>query len=322
MNEPNVNVAIMSAEEIEFILYGDFQSSDFSEMFNGNLKARFSEGMIVLESEDKIFNPVKEIILSPIEPISESFLLKDVTIGLQFHWEQKQNQRFSGALKFIVENDKLTVINVVPVEQYLTSVISSEMSATSSLELLKAHAIISRSWLLAQIEKRVALKDQEKYISEFRTDDEIIKWYDREDHILYDVCADDHCQRYQGITKTHAHNAQQAVQETFGFVLMYNDQICDARFSKTCGGITETFENVWEEVKHPYLQKLVDYTFEPDGYDTDLTVEENAHKWITNSPFSFCNIFVYYENSLSTKFFFFYWGVCFFIASILYLRYY
>jgi len=289
MNEPNVNVAIMASKEIEFILYGDFKSSDFPEVFNGNMKAKISEGMVVLESDEKTFKPLPEIILSSIEPISESFLLKDVIIGLQFHWEQKQNQRFSGSLKFIVENDMLTVINVVPVEQYLTSVISSEMSATSSLELLKAHAIISRSWLLAQIEKRVALEDQEKYTSEFRTNDEIIKWYDREDHILYDVCADDHCQRYQGITKTHAHNAEQAVNETSGFVLMYNDQICDARFSKSCGGITETFENVWEEVEHPYLQKLIDYKFEPDGYNTDLTNEENAVRWITNSPLSFCN---------------------------------
>jgi SpoIID/LytB domain protein len=289
MNEPYVNVAIMSAEEIEFVLYGDFQCADFTEMLNGNMRAEISNNMIVLKSGDQSFKPLRELILSPIDQISESFLLKDVTIGLKFHWEQKQNQRFMGSLKIIVENDKLTVINVVPVEQYLTSVISSEMSATSSLELLKAHAIISRSWLLAQINKRTSLSNEKKYVSEFISEDEIIKWYDREDHILYDVCADDHCQRYQGITKTQAHNADQAVKETGGLVLIYNDQICDARFSKSCGGITETFENVWEPTEHPYLQRLTDYKFEVEGYNTDLINEEDAVKWISNSPPAFCN---------------------------------
>ncbi len=289
MNEPYVKVAIMSAEEIEFVLYGVFQCTDFTEMFNGNIRAEISNNMIVLKSGDQTFKPLRELIFSPTDPISESFLLKDVTIGLKFHWEQKQNQRFMGSLKIIVENDKLTVINVVPVEQYLTSVISSEMSATSSLELLKAHAIISRSWLLAQIDKRTSLSNEKKYVSEFKSEDEIIKWYDREDHILYDVCADDHCQRYQGITKTQAHNAEQAVKETSGLVLTYNDQICDARFSKSCGGITETFENVWEQIEHPYLQRLTDYKFEVEGYNTDLINEEDAVKWISNSPPAFCN---------------------------------
>ncbi|GAG76638.1 unnamed protein product, partial [marine sediment metagenome] len=247
MKEPNVSAAIMSAEEVEFILYGDFECSGFSEMFNGNLRAHISNGMITLRSDDHSFSSSPEILLSPIDPISESFLLKNVTIGLQFHWEQKQNQRFSGSLKLIIENNKLTVINLVPVEKYLTSVISSEMSATSSSELLKAHAIVSRSWLLAQINKRKSLENEETYVSEFICEEEIIRWYDREDHTLYDVCADDHCQRYQGITREHTHNAQEAVEETRGFILMYNDQICDTRFSKSCGGITETFENVWEK---------------------------------------------------------------------------
>ncbi len=114
----------------------------------------------------------------------------------------------------------LTAVNVLPVENYLTSVISSEMNATSSPELLKAHAIISRSWLLAQMDKsNTIISSKQKYQSEIRTDDEFIKWFDKEDHRLYDVCADDHCQRYQGITKLYAHNAQDAVAETRGLVL-------------------------------------------------------------------------------------------------------
>ncbi len=288
MNKPNVTVAILSAKKIEFDLYGNFISASSGQLFNGKCKAELKNDFIYLISDEKKSEPQKKIILSPTEPASDSFLLKNVTIGLQFHWEQKQNQRFVGKLKIIIENNKLTVINIVPVEQYLVSVISSEMSATSSLELLKAHAIISRSWLLAQIAKRKEVSKQ-KYISEIITEKEIIRWYDREDHVLYDVCADDHCQRYQGITKVHAHNAEQAVKETTGIVLMYNEQICDTRFSKSCGGITESFENVWENVEHPYLKSIVDYKFEPDEFETDLTNESSAVKWIKNSPPAFCN---------------------------------
>ncbi len=290
MQEPKVNVAILSDTEVEFILYGEYRYKSSDVLFSGNAKAKFVDNKIQLFINNEIYDPVNEILLSPSGSSSDTFLLKNVTIGLQFHWEQKQNQRFTGSLKIITENNKLTVINVVPVEQYLTSVISSEMSATSSVELLKAHAIISRSWLLAQMEKRKSIdKTQNKYVSEIRTEDELIRWYDREDHILYDVCADDHCQRYQGITKIHAHNAEEAVTETTGLTLMYNNQICDARFSKSCGGITETFENVWEEIKHPYLQTFADYKFDPDGYSTNLVNENNAIKWIRNSPPAFCN---------------------------------
>jgi len=288
MNEPFVNVAILSENKIEFELHGDFYYEKLDKHLNGKFEAFIENNNVYLQSSETKFDCSKGLILVPSQPISESFLLKNVTIGLQFHWEQKQNQRFSGSLKILIEDNKLTVVNIVSVEQYLISVISSEMSATSSLELLKAHAVISRSWLLAQMEKRKNIKEQ-NYISEIVTDDEIIRWYDREDHILYDVCADDHCQRYQGITKLHAHNAEQAVLETTGSVIMFDDKICDARFSKSCGGITESFENVWENIKHPYLQKVVDYKFEPDDYKTDLSIEDSAKKWILELPKAFCN---------------------------------
>ncbi|MCB0743639.1 MAG: SpoIID/LytB domain-containing protein [Ignavibacteriae bacterium] len=289
-SEPKVEVAILSDNSIECILYGDYLTDLSEELLNGKITARIENGKIILSQNDKEFKPVDEIILEPTDDKSDTFLLKNVTIGLKFHWEQKQNQRFTGTLKIIVEDKKLTVINIVFVEEYLKSVISSEMSATSSIELLKAHAVISRSWLLAQMEKRKSLKTQTiLQKSEFITEDEIIRWYDREDHKLYDVCADDHCQRYQGITKVQAHNAEQAVEETSGIVLMYGDDICDARYSKACGGITETFENVWENISHPYLQTFVDYKYEPDGYNTDLVNEKDAVKWIKNSPAAFCN---------------------------------
>lgn len=288
--EPNVNVAILSENSIEFILYGDFSANFSEDIFNGKISAVCADNKIIIRTISNEYSETEEIIFSPTDENSDTFLLKNVTIGLHFHWEQKQNQQFAGKLKLIISDGKLTVINIVPVEQYLKSVISSEMSPTSSLELLKAHAIISRSWLLAQMENRLKAKiKNQNIIIENNSEDEIIKWYDREDHSLFDVCADDHCQRYQGITKNYAHNADSAVKATTGLVLWYGNNICDTRFSKSCGGITETFENVWENVPHQYLKSFVDYKFEPDGYKTDLVDEETAFKWISNSPVSFCN---------------------------------
>jgi SpoIID/LytB domain protein len=187
-------------------------------------------------------------------PANASFILKDVPIGIHFHWERKEDQEFKGELKIIGEGDKLTAINIIPIEDYLTSVISSEMSATSYVELLKAHAVISRSWLLAQKEK-AALN---RYLSVIETEEEYIRWYDREDHAHFDVCADDHCQRYQGITRAFTPEVKEAVEQTFGEVLLYAGKICDTRFSKCCGGTTEKFENCWEPVSHPYLESITD----------------------------------------------------------------
>ncbi len=190
----------------------------------------------------------------------------------------------------LIENEKITVINRLSLEDYLTSVISSEMSATSSTELLKAHAVISRSWLLAQIEKNIQILSQKAtYTSVTETDDEHIKWYDREDHDNFDVCADDHCQRYQGITRASTTIVEQAIEATFGEVLTYGHKICDARFSKCCGGKMEVFENVWEPVNHPYLQALIDGDQLPAGYNMNLENESSASKWILGQPDAFCN---------------------------------
>ena len=213
-----------------------------------------------------------------------------MTIGVDFHWQRDEDQSFTGKLKFIVENGKLTAVNILSVEDYLLSVISSEMSATSSAELLKAHAVISRSWLLAQMDKTARLKaGAEKYTTSFMTEKELTKWYDREDHSNFDVCADDHCQRYQGITRASTPEVEQAINETYGLVLMYGGAVCDARFYKCCGGITELFENVWEPVSHPYLQMVIDNDRAPAGFETDLTLEENAVRWIKGNPPAFCN---------------------------------
>ena len=288
MNEPSISIGILTSEQINFDLYGEFTSPGLSKKISGRYNARLENDKIVVEQEGKIILSGLEIIITPNEMETESFLLRDVIIGKSFHWEKKENQRFRGELKLIKEENKITAVNNISLEEYLTSVVSSEMSANSSLQLLKAHAIVSRGWLLAQLENKRNNSSQ-KSINEFITENEIIRWYDREDHANYDLCADDHCQRYQGVTKIINDNAINAVESTRGLVLVYDNKICDTRYSKCCGGMSESFENVWEPVKHHYLAPIVDYKFELDGIDYDLTQEQPAEHWIKSNPHAFCN---------------------------------
>lgn len=281
MEEPKIKVGIMSAAEVKFILDGDFHVSD--NTVSGSQVATTDGKSIIWNNKE-----YTELFFEPAND-EVSFWLEDVTIGVNFHWERKENQRFKGALKLIVENGKITPINILGVEDYLLSVISSEMSATASLELLKAHAVISRSWLLAQIDKNKRIVDAgEQYSAVEKTsDDEMIKWYDREDHINFDVCADDHCQRYQGITRASTPQVAKAVEATRGQVLMDGENLCDARFSKCCGGVYEEFENCWEPIHYDYLAARRDGENETDF--PDLTIEENAREWILTRPEAHCN---------------------------------
>ncbi|MCY1719459.1 SpoIID/LytB domain-containing protein [Prolixibacteraceae bacterium Z1-6] len=284
---PNIDVGIMCRDKVEFSFDGKFQLKGSQEICNGNYSVQIENGKIKLADSDI---SQEELYFSPLDFMTSEFELKDVTIGVNFHWEQNENQKFQGVLKLIVEDGKITVINVLPLENYLISVISSEMSATNSLDLLKAHAIISRSWLIAQIEKQDKLSGTtESYESTFETETEFIKWYDREDHVNFHVCADDHCQRYQGTTRAQNPNVIKAVNETAGVILSYNGVVCDARFSKCCGGIAELFENCWEPVNHPYLTAVIDNPKAAKGYNTNLIVEENSVEWIQNNPEAFCN---------------------------------
>lgn len=276
MQEPIITVGILSGQEIEFSFPETFVSMEISEAI-GNQKVVYKDGMIYWQ--DKSY---RELSFFPKHNSAETFFeLKEVTIGINFHWERKEAQRFKGSLKIIIENEKLTAINVIPIEDYLTSVISSEMSATASPELLKAHAVISRSWLLNKwrIEKEES--------SQLLNSSEFIKWYDHEAHQHFDVCADDHCQRYQGITRASTPQAIEAVSTTRGEVLMYEGRICDARFSKCCGGAFEEFQNCWENVKHPYLVKQRDSKVETTL--PNFQEEAEAEKWIRTSPTAFCN---------------------------------
>jgi stage II sporulation protein D len=286
--QPVIHVGIQSKDQIEFSLSGIFHIDNKQEI-TGSLKAKIIENRIQLFNSERLIKSANTLEITPTDETNH-FTLHQVTIGVNFHWERNEDQAFSGVLKLIIKNNKITAINVLPIEDYLVSVISSEMSATSSMELLKAHAVISRSWLIAQIEKNKSIKNEQKqYSSIQKSENELIKWYDREDHNNFDVCADDHCQRYQGISRSTTKAVNKAVKATTGEVLTYNSEICDARFSKCCGGIAETFENVWEPVHHPYLQKVVDNDHDPENFELTLENENNAKAWIHGTPEAFCN---------------------------------
>ena len=287
MQEPVITVGILSGKEIGFSFPKEFISSDGIAIC-GIQQAVYRKGKICWQEKE-----YDELSFTPQQDTSSFFELQDVTIGINFHWERKEVQRFKGELKIIVEDDRLTAINIIPIEDYLTSVISSEMSATASLELLKAHAVISRSWLLNKLKvangklKVIIHPDNTANFELSTLPSQLIKWYDHEAHKNFDVCADDHCQRYQGITRTSTPQAIEAVFATRGEVLMYEGEICDARFSKCCGGAFEEFQNCWENVKHPYLIGQRDSKTETRL--PDLTKEAEADKWIRTSPTAFCN---------------------------------
>lgn len=280
--QPDVTVGIVSAQKIHFSLNKPYLAK--GEKVLGEQVVEFSEGGVLWNG-----NQYSQLTFHP-QSADASFSLSDVTIGVNFHWERKETQTFLGTLRFVVESDKIVAINELPVEKYLESVISSEMSATSSLELLKAHAVISRSWLLAQMKKRREVAESgNNFFSFTKKEDMLIRWYDREDHTLFDVCADDHCQRYQGITKETSPHVAEAIRQTKGQILMDGDEICDARFSKCCGGITEEFQYCWEDTPKTYLTAVRDIALGVEHTLPNLTNEEEAEKWIRFNPPAFCN---------------------------------
>ena len=272
---PTVAVGIITAKAVDIDFHGAFRRTGDGALVSGSV--RFEN----LDSKLD-FEPAED---------GAVFEVKDVMIGVDFHWQRRENQTFAGALSLLPCADgSITVVNRIGVEDYLRSVISSEMSATSSPELLRAHAVISRSWLLAQIRKNERIADGARaYDACTVTDDEIVRWQDREDHTDFDVCADDHCQRYQGVTRQSTAAVAEAVDATAGIALTDPDsgELADARFSKCCGGVFELFENCWEPVHHSYL------TVRSDAPDAlvypDLRYESRARAWIEASPEAFCN---------------------------------
>ncbi|HKQ92620.1 MAG TPA: SpoIID/LytB domain-containing protein [Blastocatellia bacterium] len=291
-HEPVVSVGLMTgAESVVFELKGAFVNSAGERLDGGSYRATPSNNGvdIMFEGAPRGLS-ASECLLTP-DASSASFLVRDVTIGIDFHWQQKQDQEFRGALKIKLDADgRLTVVNEVPVEAYLTGVISSEMSADSHSELLKAHSVVSRSWLLAQMEPWKKERRKPSFAPQtVGGENRLIRWYDQESHADFDVCADDHCQRYQGVTKATSAAVYEAISETFGQVLTFDDELCDARYTKSCGGMTESYDAAWEDERFPYLAVSYDGEEFPAGFDLPLTDESNAERWIRNSPPAFCN---------------------------------
>ena len=291
-----IRVGIYTRKEIRAVFHGEYKHGE--EVISGE-KEICEAGWYIPMSEDC------------------SFSLMDVTIGIDFHWERNETQTFKGSLEVMkAKNGELTAVNVLDIEDYLQSVISSEMSATSHMELLKAHAVISRSWALCKIQRSL----QGSAFACQESEGKRICWYGSEPHEGFDVCADDHCQRYQGLRAKDHKNAIKAVKETKGLILAYKEnptpnsslltpnsdyEICDARFYKCCGGVTEEFETCWEDTHFDYLVKVEDFPKERRNDLTteenanralrqaqgpmDLTTEEGAREWIMSSPEAFCN---------------------------------
>lgn len=304
VREPEVKVGIIGAKELHLSFHGAYVK-DGRNIEGNHIAALSQKGELLWDGkvcEDK------ELLFEPYGS-SCSFSIDDVVIGVHFHWQRKECQTFSGKLKLCVGLDgkdreeegaeaepRIYAINILRVENYLESVISSEMSATSSLELLKAHAVISRSWLMHILKEKETQKRMESVLSQTHADTsssgelqhegEHIRWYDRTDHTLFDVCADDHCQRYQGLTKETNPHVHEAVEDTYGQVLVCDGKIVDARFSKSCGGVSEEYQYCWEDEPKDYLKAVRD---DREGAIPDLTVEANAERWIRTAPSAFCN---------------------------------
>ena len=249
-SQPKIEVGIMAAEKIIFEIISDGAGPQCVYYRDGKIDYN---GTLY----DELFFDARTMSTMFAEP---TFILQDVTIGIDFHWQRQITQKFAGALKFIVEGEKVRAVNIIGVEDYLLSVISSEMKSSATLEYLKAHAVISRSWAMTQIRnKSKEKKDQ-------NTGNAHIRWFDHEDHKNFDVCADDHCQRYQGLSIAVGENVRKAIDSTWGEFLMYDGKICDTRFSKCCGGITETFDTCWEDKDYPYLKSFPDTPdYDPNG---------------------------------------------------------
>ncbi|MBI3111056.1 MAG: SpoIID/LytB domain-containing protein [Ignavibacteriales bacterium] len=284
--EPIIKVGIFEHERrVVGLFHGTFDLQN-SFPLEGEFQVGNEAGVLVLfNSRNKEVMRGKKLVCRSRG--GATFTLRNVTIGISFHWERKEDQTFEGDLRLLSRDDgTITAVNEIGVEPYLKSVISSEMSAEAPVELLRAHAITSRSWLVAMLErqqrgKNIGVPSQRS----FQTESELIRWYDREDHTLFDVCADDHCQRYQGISKIISAAADDAVEATRGSFLVSQHEICDARFYKACGGLTEQFENAWEDTPVPYLGSISDAPI----YYPPIKSEEEARRWILSSPGAYCN---------------------------------
>jgi stage II sporulation protein D len=283
-SEPNITVGIMDRQtEIAGLFEGPYDVEGVGAL-SGRFTAKVMAGIIVL-SDAHNAEITRSSMIRCIARSDSLFQIANVTIGIDFHWERREEQVFRGNLILRLRDDgTIAIINEISLEDYLQSVISSEMNSNAPKEFLKAHAILSRSWLMAALYRKKALEQSYEAAGKI-TEDEVIRWYDRENHDLYDVCADDHCQRYQGITKIISGQADEAIRETHGIVITSGDVVCDARYSKACGGLTENFDTAWGDRDVLYLTCISDspISHRPIGS------EEDAERWIGSRPIAYCN---------------------------------
>ncbi len=283
-SQPRITVGVMDGQtEVSGRLDGNFRRDEFGPV-SGRFSARAEAETIVLTGEAN-----REICRSRSIKFTgqegSAFSLFNVTIGNRFHWERTEDQTFHGNLILRLRKDGMVVaINEISLEDYLASVISSEMRGDAPVEFLKTHAILSRSWLLAALDHKKKNERSKPVGQTTKKRGEVLRWYDREDHDLFDVCADDHCQRYQGITKIGSEQADEAVRETRGIVITHQDEICDTRYSKACGGITEDFDTAWDSKRVPYLRSISDASVP----HRPITTEEEASAWILSNPEAYC----------------------------------
>lgn len=291
--EPTIKVGVVSeVESLAFELMGNGWVADGRVLPQGayNVELRGQTPRLTGSGVEIDFAG-NEFLLRPCPGSGPcSLSVKDVQIGIGFHWQRNEDQKFGGQFRPIcTSSGKLSLINIVPIEDYLTSVIASEMNGNAHPELLKAHAITSRSWLLAQLQPWKVLRREARSEDSALKPEDSVRWYDRENHPDFDVCADDHCQRYQGMTKATTGAAGDAISQTFGQVLTFEGQICDARYSKSCGGVTEDYRAAWEDVSIPYLSSGYDGDEWPTAFRSPLSAEANAAAWILKHPPAFCN---------------------------------
>ena len=285
--EPVIRVGLLTAPIVRFSLIGSYRAEDGTTLVTGEYEARQLSGLVSITGASEL--KALSLTLTPVDFAVSRVTVQDVTIGIEFHWQRREAQVFQGAISLRAAGEQLRVVNELPLEDYLVSVISSEMSALSPSELLRAHSIVSRSWLLSQMSAPRSLGDSGS-LGGTNDGHERVRWYDRQSHDGFDVCADDHCQRYQGISKALSSEAFRAVGDTRGLVLTCGGEICDARYSKSCGGMTEEFRAAWEDKHVPYLVSVYDGRgSSPKGFDLPLEEPENSNRWIRSSPPAFCN---------------------------------
>ncbi|MBP1747467.1 MAG: sporulation related protein [Deltaproteobacteria bacterium] len=281
MGEPVITVGIADMQpSVTGRLNGNFLIEGAGLLSGPFHASADGTGILLFDERNRLVAHSRSVRLAAHE--GSTFRISDVTIGIRFHWERKEDQVFQGNLILTArEADNIAIVNEISLEDYLVSVISSEMSGTAPHEFLKVHSIISRSWLLAALDRKNVTKAPVKPAET----EELIRWYNREDHDIFDVCADDHCQRYQGVTKIISGVAADAVAKTRGYVLAYGDKVCDARYFKACGGITENYETAWEETPVPYLVSISDSQSVLDP----VVSEDKAADWVLGSPDVYCN---------------------------------